>query len=868
MFRLYQNNKKPLFAFYTITAVLVFAALSTNPNIAHAAKAINGGPNTLVTPYRYESFWSQKYVHTAGNKIGSNLAALDLDTSYRSQKFFEERAANGYFRLRSFWSGLFLADLSGKAFDKAELAKRDGRDNFLWKRVYDSKRKASAFRNKATGLYLNVSATKSGSPLTMVKFNKSWDGLYFRRKNGGFKVSAKDIPGPSINVVAANPPVKAQPTAAPKPTVAPKPSAEPKPTTAPKPTAKPKPTTKPVPVNQVEIIRYQSLWSKKYLQVDRNESYTSTSAISKINTWESMMWIDEPLKGNNDVVRLRNRWSGYYLADTTGSEWGEVNAVDSNPNEKSQQWVKETKRQGSYALRNLASGRYLNVTDTTSGAAIVMASYNKDWDGLLWFNESVGYIDPAKLPNPGNDNPVTNPGGGGKFDPKPQSSTHNYGEAFQLTPLFFAANQMGTLTDTRLPWRRNAIIDGPHSGGWGDAGDNIMFGKAQYRAIASMCVTATFFKDELVQIGQYDEMQRQILHGTKLLTNNANVSFDANGNVTQLLAQLSDRPNDHFAWRTYEESTQYRPRYFVDRNKKGSDYAALAAAATGFCSQHFSGDYKAKLISRSKALYRFAKQYRGKGENAGVNSVYRNSNGDRDELALGALGVYAATKNNQLLNEAHNTMGIVYFDSWAGGFEHQEHLVSTLLSIWANRNDHRTQIKNYFNNWKNSGSGLKRTQAGYIVHDANNWGSIGSVAPALMNMAIYAKATGDKSWDKHIKSQIDYNLGSNPRKLSYLCGYKTTKNCSRVHHRTATGGSKYVSGQDGKNMLWGAILDGITENDYDHNNAVSQVKGNEPTVGYNAEFQAPLLYMYMRHGGAPLSDNALRNRINNWKNFK
>ena len=823
-------------------AAMVFLLVAVAvPQKGHAASAINGSPASIVESYRYQSYWSEGFIHTAGNTKGANLAAFELNNDWRSQQWFEERTADGYVQIRNFWSGLFLADAKGNAFGKAELHDRNSGASILWKKEFDQSRGAFAFQNKATGLYLNVAENRNGSSLIMVPFNASWDGIFFTRQVNESDIQAREIPGPSIDVVAANPPVASMP--------------EPM-----------QPNLPEESPSRAEVKRYQNVWTKKYLHANRDENFSLTSAIDKVDAWESMQWIDVPVSGS--TVRLENKWTGYFLADTTGVEWAEVNTVISDPSDKTQQWIKEAKRNGSYAFRNVASGRYLNVADRQSGASIIMANYRETWDSMLWYKETVGYTDNSS-PNPPKDNtlpPVVETPG--KADPKVQTSTHNYGEAFQLTPLFFAANQMGTLTDTRLPWRSNSNTDGSHSGGWGDAGDNIMFGKAQYRALASMCVTASFFKEELIEMGQYDEMILQITHGTNLLTNSANVQFDNSGNVTRLLAQISDRPSDHFYWRTIEESTHYRPIYFVDRNNKGSDYAGLAAAATGFCAEHFSGNYANTLRSHSQALYKFAKEYRGKGENSGVKSVYKNSNNDEDEIALGALGVYAATQNEQLLNEAHSIMDDNFLSPWAGGFEHQEHLVSTLLAVWGNRSDRRDQLKNYFNNWKNAGSELKTTGAGYILHDSNNWGSMGSIAPALMNMSIYAKATGDTSWDAHIKSQIDYNLGSNPRNLSYLCGYKTDSNCSRVHHRNATGGSKYKEGQDGNNMLWGAILDGVTENDYDQKNEVKQVQGNEPTVGYNAEFQAPLIYMYSLYGGAPISDTALRNRLQNWNGFK
>lgn len=469
---------------------------------------------------------------------------------------------------------------------------------------------------------------------------------------------------------------------------------------------------------------------------------------------------------------------------------------------------------------------------------------------------NIGRLETGCNGSPASGQPVAIPG--------MESGSHNYGYALQLTPLYFAANQLGQLSDRRLPWRNDSQTDGEYSGGYVDAGDNIMFGKAQYASIAYMCITADVFSDELAAIGQLDEIKTQIKHGTDFLVKNHR--RNAQGETLSLVAQLSDSPTDHPRWLSIEESNHFRPVYVVDQNNRGSDYAGLAAAALGFCSRVFDGAYRSDLAARSQSLLQFSTSYRGLGENNGnINTVYKNSNGDEDDIAFGALGVYRATNNNSFLQQAQNTIDDTFLGPWAGVFDHQEHIVFNLLALWGGDNAKANTLRSYFNNWKNVGSELKRTDGGYIIHDSNNWGSTGSIAPALFNMAIYSKLSGDNSWDQHIKSQIDYILGSNPRNLSYLCGYGAV-NCSRVHHRGASGGSAH-NGGDNEHMLWGAILGGPTENDYDFQNSHSNWTGNEPTIGYNSQIQAPLIYLQSKFGGQPLSDGSLQNLINNWSGY-
>ncbi|WP_395339837.1 glycoside hydrolase family 9 protein [Ningiella sp. W23] len=598
-------------------------------------------------------------------------------------------------------------------------------------------------------------------------------------------------------------------------------------------------------------VRLQENWGQRYLTASSKDAWSLVKVADDQPTWSSQQWQEENL--GNGIYRYKNTWSGHYLTATAEGAGAEVKTAPLNAAWGSQKWRRQSAGNNQVRLQNVWTATYLNATADSNWADTIMANYRADWGSMRFTRSIVG--------DGGDDGGGDD--GGNEGNPKDQSSTHNYGHALQLTPLFFAANQFGTLTDTRLPWRQNSYTDGDLSGGWGDAGDNILFGKAQFSAIAATCITAYFFEDELKELGQYDEIQKQAQHGIDFLLKAH--ERDSNGNTQSLVVQLSDSATDHPKWLTLEQTTHWRPVYRVDKNKHGSDYAALAAAAMGFCSKVLEGSYPNTLKNQSQKLLEFAKNNRGLGENNGVVTVYKNSNGDEDELALGALGVYLATGNTSHRNYANTIMDDSYLSMWAAGFEHQEQLVSTLLSIWGNYPDREREVKTYFDTWKNAGADLKRTSGGYVLHDSNNWGSSGSVAPALMTMSIYAKAKNNSSWDTHIKSQVDYLLGSNPVNMSYICGFNTNSNCTQIHHRGASGGANF----DGvnKNMLWGALLGGVTENDYDFVDDHGNWTGNEPTVDYNSTIQAPLIYMYKKHGGKPLSNSALQSKLDSWNGF-
>jgi endoglucanase len=455
-------------------------------------------------------------------------------------------------------------------------------------------------------------------------------------------------------------------------------------------------------------------------------------------------------------------------------------------------------------------------------------------------------------------------GGAGGGMP-PQTGKFNYGEAYQLSSLFFAWNSMGTLDDKRIPQRKDTYPDGALSGGYTDAGDNILFGNAHHSTIAQMGLNTFVYKSTLENMGQYDETLKQLKHGTDWLLKSHEIE---NGKTKSLVVQLSDSPTDHPKWMSLEETNFARPVYRVSPSKPGSDYAALAAAAMAFGALNFDGDYRAKLISSARIVFEFAKNYRGLGENNGVKTVYKNSNGDTDEMALGAMGLYLATNEQAYLDYAENTLKKETLWGYVGGFEHQEHLASLLLAHYGKKPARADAVRNFFNEWKDGGfnGGAVKTGEGYVIFKIG-WGSAGAVAPTINFMGLWHTLTGESNWKAFVTRQMDYNLGDNSKKTSLMCGFRNEKNCSRIHHRGASGGSKSSASQDNFYQLWGGFLAGPTMSDFDWKNDRNDYKGNEPTTTYNVNFQGALVYLYKQYGGPPQSDDKLQAMIDGWKGY-
>ena len=121
---------------------------------------------------------------------------------------------------------------------------------------------------------------------------------------------------------------------------------------------------------------------------------------------------------------------------------------------------------------------------------------------------------------------------------------------------------------------------------------------------------------------------------------------------------------------------------------------------------------------------------------------------------------------------------------------------------------YKTAMNNNLSYWKND---LKTTPGGLKYRD--QWGVLRYAAAESMLALLWYRQTQDESLKAFAKSQLDYILGNNPAKLSYLLGYGNNypKN---IHHRALTGNQAYQNHMDDPaNTLIGALVGGPNDND-------------------------------------------------------
>ena len=460
-------------------------------------------------------------------------------------------------------------------------------------------------------------------------------------------------------------------------------------------------------------------------------------------------------------------------------------------------------------------------------------------------------------------------------------ASENYGEALQKSILFYEAQQTGKLPEwNRIPWRGDSTLeDGADegvdlSGGWIDAGDNVKFNFPMAYSVTTLAWGGIEYYDAYQKAGQLIHLSQNIKWATDYLLNA--FSNDQPGKY-ELYAQVGDPGKDHKWWGSVEvvHYEMERPTLKIDTTCPGSDLAGEASAALASSSILFrqNGDieYADLLVSKAEKLFDFAHQYRGKYSDClkQVTPFYNSHNGKEDELVWGAAWLHKA-KLAQNLNYSGKYLAIAEAGyekmikpfNYTYQYDDKSYGIFVLLATETGELKYQQRAEAWLDFWTvgHKGEKIKYTPGGLAF--LAKWGSLPLTANTSFLAFIYSdwlESQGDLSGKAQRyfdfgTSQIDYILGKNPPRRSYLIGYGENYP-QKPHHRTAHGSwlGSVEDPVETSNELVGALVGGPDGQDKWQDERNDWIK-NEVGVSYNAGLTGALAKMYAEYGGEPLAE--------------
>ncbi|XP_074294392.1 endoglucanase 25-like [Silene latifolia] len=476
----------------------------------------------------------------------------------------------------------------------------------------------------------------------------------------------------------------------------------------------------------------------------------------------------------------------------------------------------------------------------------------------------------------------------------------NYTVALRKALMFFNAQKLGKLPKhNNVSWRGNSCMNDGKSdagtifkdlkGGFYDAGDAIKFNFPASFAMTMLSWSVIEYSAKYEAAGELNHVKETIKWGTDFFLKTFNSSADT---IDKLVAQVgvgdtsrgSTNPNDHYCWMRPEDIDYARP---VSECSNCSDLAAEMAAALAAASIVFKDNkpYSLKLVHGAKTLFDFGRRRRGRYSKRGSDAeIFYNSTMYWDEFVWGGAWLYYATGNNTYLSLAtHPSMakhagafrgdpdyGVLSWDNKLAGAQ----VLMSRLKLFLNPGyPYEEMLQAYHNqtaiimcSYLPYFNIFKRTKGGLIQLNHGRPQPLQYVVNAAFLATLfsdYLDTSDTPGWRcgpnfytsdvlrEFARTQIDYILGKNPKKMSYLVGFGNHYP-KQVHHRGASipknkikynckGGWKWRdSKKSNPNNIIGAMVAGPDNHDGFHD-VRTNYNYTEPTIAGNAGLVASLV---------------------------
>uniref|UniRef100_A0ACD5TZZ0 Uncharacterized protein n=2 Tax=Avena sativa TaxID=4498 RepID=A0ACD5TZZ0_AVESA len=464
--------------------------------------------------------------------------------------------------------------------------------------------------------------------------------------------------------------------------------------------------------------------------------------------------------------------------------------------------------------------------------------------------------------------------------------------------MFFNAQKSGKLPeDNNVTWRGDSCLkDGQSSlhdlsGGYYDAGDAVKFNFPAAFSMTLLSWSVIEYSAKYDAAGELGHVRDTIKWGADYLLKTFNSTADT---IDALVAQVgsaatapgSSQPNDQYCWMRPEEIDYARP---VVECQSCPDLAAEMAAALAAASIVFKDDraYSRKLLHGATTVWNFASDRAGStsysppGSDA---SEFYNSTRYYDELLWGGSWMYLATGNSSYLHRVIDSNLAKQAGAFSAGKDHgvfswdnklpgAQLLMSRLWLFLSPGYPYEDMLRTFQSqtsiimcSYLPVFKSFNRTKGGLIQLNHGMPQPLQYVANAAFLASVYSdylEAADTPGWNcgpdfysvdvlrSFATTQIEYILGENPLKMSYVVGYGENFP-KRVHHRGASipkkGGDRGCTGgwrwRDSKapnpNVIAGAMVAGP-----DRHDGFKDVRKNrnytEATLAGNAGLVAALV---------------------------
>jgi len=458
----------------------------------------------------------------------------------------------------------------------------------------------------------------------------------------------------------------------------------------------------------------------------------------------------------------------------------------------------------------------------------------------------------------------------------------DYERALWMATRFYGAQRSGAgpnwvTMDYKWPTAFTADADGSYdlSGGWFDCGDHVTFGQ-------------TYFYSAYVLAKAYEEFPTGFpdnYHGLDYSDYEASGNWDMSGgnpdgipdllqelkyatdwiikatpNSSTFYSQKGDGSEDHGnGWYTsgYQSSNMLntqggqqggsRP---ITKNPADAPMPAFAAATLAIMSniyRKYSPSYADSCLSHAQLAYSYAVAHAGQAA-AAVNFYPANANPNA-ALVIAAGELYSITKLSSYQSDANTYSGNLKNHNYTFNYSNNDDMGYYVLAEYLGKSNDLSTMNSYFVSKYTSNTG-----EGGLSSVGSDWGYLRYSAAQAFIVALYDKLDNSSSDDQFVYNQVDYILGGNNAKQSFLTGFCSgcTDSIQHPHHlnvflqENPTASAQATLTIPSRNIRFGYMVGGTpTSANYgsDDNANGDFVKYNEGGIDYNAGLVAALGYI-------------------------
>ena len=349
------------------------------------------------------------------------------------------------------------------------------------------------------------------------------------------------------------------------------------------------------------------------------------------------------------------------------------------------------------------------------------------------------------------------------------------------------------------------------TGGWYDCGDFATFGQTFFYSAYMLVLGYLEFPEGYddfystdyhgyVQSGDYTwEGKKGVPDGIPDILNEAKYATDfilkAVRDKNTFYYQKGDGDADHKIWCTSPTKSTLSvsdggeadgSRYIGKATGNVTSMASLAGAALAGMAQayaKFDPDYAKQCLGKAKVCYEFVtKTTKG---NSGACAFYGNKPKYLTDETIFYAELYRATKDKQYLTAAENAAS-----SWMkteSGYNHNfslcynntEDLACYLMATMGSESSYSQYGKTALEFFVN----LYKPTSGYVMNKKNDsWGILRFPANQAFVCGLLSKLNKDTKVDPYALGSIEYIMGNNGAKFSYIVGFGS-KHPFYPHHR-------------------------------------------------------------------------------------